>query len=701
MKTRSLLISMMISIALTLTAQIKHVPADHESIQAGIDAATDGDTVLVAHGTYYENIYFKGKAITLASQYILDGDTSHITNTVIDGSQAADPDRASVVSFNSGEDTLSVLQGFTIQGGLGFATSNTSYASMRVGGGIMCNNAAPSILNNKIWNNSVTDSIAAFGGGLSAIVDSNAFRMIVKGNDFRNNSCIVIESTDGFVSSGGGLYISENATVEDNSFYYNTCIAPVLAGGGGASFESPLASMLWNIQFNGNDVQYNTIQAGINIFGAGLHVFDADAFVDGNIISNNTATSDFAVISPGANFFQFTFGGETVFTNNTVTDNIATGVQDGWGTGFNISHPTSPVLISGNYFSNNQMTTDGIAYGTISIWVYFDGHAASQTPITIEGNRFEMNEAETGTGIVAFNSFNTAISNNLFYGNDATEFDGGAIFLREMGAKKGMEENAYLSQFGHKNFIPDEIEKAGEDQTISSITNNTFYDNSSANLGGAIYCDYRAEHIVAFNNIFWENEASVMGDDIYVDDTSSLLIAYSDINEDNIEGPWKGEGNFFGDPLLDTEHVHLTESSPCIDAGADSVMANDINVAAPQYDIDGEERPLGNGIDVGADEYLSVGMDSSEHDITALKLSLFPNPFQDHAEIEFKMEKSSHCKLSLYDLSGKWINDLVNNHLIKGNHHFNLNTSGLPSGTYYLKLSTAYGSTSVKALKYK
>ena len=40
--------------------------------------AFNGDTVLVNNGTYYENINFVGKSITVGTDYYIDGDTSHI-----------------------------------------------------------------------------------------------------------------------------------------------------------------------------------------------------------------------------------------------------------------------------------------------------------------------------------------------------------------------------------------------------------------------------------------------------------------------------------------------------------------------------------------------------------------------------------------------------------------------------------------------
>src|SRR6516164_7182077 len=69
------------------------VPADQPTIQAAINAANSGDTVLVSPGTYYENINFNGKAITVTSS---DG----AAKTIIDG--RATP-AVGTVNFTSGE----------------------------------------------------------------------------------------------------------------------------------------------------------------------------------------------------------------------------------------------------------------------------------------------------------------------------------------------------------------------------------------------------------------------------------------------------------------------------------------------------------------------------------------------------------------------------------------------------------------------
>jgi hypothetical protein len=149
---KTILLLTALSICSGLAAQIIHVPDDQPTIQQGIYAASDGDTVLVDEGTYYENISFWGKAITVASRFIMDGDTGHISNTIINGSQPVMPDYGSVVTFEMGEDTTSFLCGFTITGGSG---TWISYVPIVTGGGILCNNSGATIRNNFIEYNNI------------------------------------------------------------------------------------------------------------------------------------------------------------------------------------------------------------------------------------------------------------------------------------------------------------------------------------------------------------------------------------------------------------------------------------------------------------------------------------------------------------------------------------------------------------------
>jgi len=114
-----------------------HVPGDHPTIQGGINAASNGDTVLVSHGTYAESINPLGKAVVVASWFILDRDPVHIDSTVINPGGSG-----TGVRFDSGEDTTTQLTGFTVTGCGG---SNEA--------GIWCVQSSPYISDNRIVDN--------------------------------------------------------------------------------------------------------------------------------------------------------------------------------------------------------------------------------------------------------------------------------------------------------------------------------------------------------------------------------------------------------------------------------------------------------------------------------------------------------------------------------------------------------------------
>ena len=283
MKCLNILISCLL-FGWSLKADIINVPADQPDIQSGINAATNGDTVLVADGTYLENINFMGKAITVASQFIMDGDTNHIANTVIDGSQPANPNQGSVVTFNSGEDTTSVLSGFTITGGVG---SYWSSWVTQVGGGIWINGGAK-IIHNIIVNNSVQHN-----------------------NRYTQGGGIFIQTGTPTALPNGHVIVMHNKITQ------NSAIGPVWVGGGGITIHG-----LGTTRIASNIITQNSASAVNPIDwlsgGGGVFIWEATPVIIKNVISENTASNG-GGIAASCDIYGFSLQ----LINNTIADNHA------------------------------------------------------------------------------------------------------------------------------------------------------------------------------------------------------------------------------------------------------------------------------------------------------------------------------------------------------------------------------------------
>ncbi len=106
-------------------AVVLTVPGDHPTIQGALDAGAPGDTVLVTPGMYAESgILLSDKNLTLGSLYLTTGDTTFVTQTVIDGGgstilriQGTSVDSTSIVglTFRNGEDGILPTSQFVIE----------------------------------------------------------------------------------------------------------------------------------------------------------------------------------------------------------------------------------------------------------------------------------------------------------------------------------------------------------------------------------------------------------------------------------------------------------------------------------------------------------------------------------------------------------------------------------------------------------
>ncbi|MCX6256974.1 MAG: T9SS type A sorting domain-containing protein [Bacteroidia bacterium] len=200
------------------------VPDDQPTIQAAINVAVNGDTVIVKQGTYFENINFTGKDIIVASDFLISGDTSVISQTIID----ADSLGAAAV-FALGETNAAKLIGFTLTHGTGNDVANLKY-----GGAIYCSGSSPVLDHLHITGNGATGMGSGCGGGVYFI----ASQAILSNSIVMNNNAYY----------GGGIRCDQSETTIENCLIKNNSAI----SGGGLMYYMCFSSFVRKCIFTGN-----------------------------------------------------------------------------------------------------------------------------------------------------------------------------------------------------------------------------------------------------------------------------------------------------------------------------------------------------------------------------------------------------------------------------------------------------------------
>ena len=274
-----------------LHAAVINVPGDQPTIQTGINAAIDGDTVLVQPGTYVENINFNGKSIVVGSLYQVTGNTSYISSTIIDGNQ-----NGSVVTFTNGENHASIIEGFTITNGYvpgavwsGGGGINCSYSSPTIsfciiknnevefynwttqGAGVKCFNSSPIITNSIISNNQGPSGIGIFegnptiqssviannsGAGIHHIVESYVQKPVVLNSIISGNDGQSISLTDNMEPFQADITVMYSCIPDWNNVSTNISLDPMFIDSNNGNYHisnfSPcIGAGIDSVQING------------------------------------------------------------------------------------------------------------------------------------------------------------------------------------------------------------------------------------------------------------------------------------------------------------------------------------------------------------------------------------------------------------------------------------------------------------------
>ncbi|MDP8241095.1 MAG: Ig-like domain-containing protein [Candidatus Hatepunaea meridiana] len=518
-------------------ARIRNVPNDYETIQEAINAAAEGDTVLVQPETYVENINFLGKNIVVASLYLTTKDDNFITRTIIDGDGTD-----KTVSFRNGEGAEAVLCGFTIRNG--FSTW---------GGGIYCdardNPVSPTLDHLVIHDNEAS----RYGGGLYATQEANPTLINVT----------VANNTAGIGHGGIGLFQNSSATIVNSIFWGNT------------PFGMP----------GGLEISYSDIERGYG----GESIIDTDPLWTDSDNDDYTLTDRSPCIDTGdpnspedrdasradMGAYFYNQGNVRIFIVPDEFDSINEAIdatEDGDtvlvhpGTYTeNISFLGKEITIGSLYLITNdadyihETIIDGDSNGSV---VTFDNNETAGSILI--GFTLRNGQAAQGGGILCSMSNPTLIA--LEIENNIGQY-GGGIYLAESDA-----------QLRKISIIQNNSNRDGSGiscyNSNPTLTNCTIARNSTRRDGSGIYYDEEA-HPILNSCILWGNDP----EQIYGD--GEIDVTYSDV-----EGGWEGNGNIDANPLFadpDGGGFQLSwenwrdedeTKSPCIDTG-DPDLDND------------------------------------------------------------------------------------------------------------------------------
>jgi hypothetical protein len=681
------------------------VPGDQPTMQAGVDAAAVGDTVVVAPGTYAgpgnRDIDFGGKNLVLCSE-------AGYQSTIIDLVDPAQEARGFI--FENGETEAAVVDGFTIQnadvpalygGGLRCIGSSPSFRNCRFadnranrGGAIHCSDGANPRLSSCSFSGNVGLNE---GGGLYCFESSPVLTdctFVGNGSPRGAGAYLRRASPDlvrcSFSSNvppairGAGVYCTDDCTphLTDCEFVHLTISSE---GAGAGMYCTGLgAPELVGCTFTGNLVLPPSDELG---YGGGMCCENGvDAVLSGCTFTGNTAPKG---------------GGVCVRTGAcvTLTDcDFSENTGDGpWGAGGGLLSECY-TLTGCTFTANIAKEGGGVLGGGAMVDCHFEGNmavgssvrgggAVFGSPSLISGCTFVANSS-TSTGGALDGSSQGVVEECTFAANHAGA-GGGAVYLR-IG-----DSGSFTGCVFSENSASQGAAALTCEGAIVAIEDCTFYGNSTG-LDG---CVIGAQQYFSDPGIAEVSNAIVAFNDVAEPVTCGaggvVTLSCSDLFG-NTGGDWVGciadqygiTGNFSDHPMFCNPlagDLTLAEDSPC--APAHSPLQCGLIGALPV----GCAAPIGV-----ADEVAPASVSGG------VQVRVSSSPLGPAGTIEWFTEENGAVVLRLFDARGRLVRRHDLGPRVSGVQRVRWGelTGGeaVASGIYFLVLEESMGARGVQRI---
>jgi len=725
---------------------------DFTTIQEGINASVDTDTVLVYPGTYYENIDYLEKSLTVASLYMITPEDSLINQTIIDGNQQSrcvkidECENASIIGFTI-QNGSALLEGVSesYEGGGIFIknTNNTTISFCKIrsntsyyGGGIFVRNSITILKGNTISGNR---AIVAGGGLLSAYVTDSIFQFdeINLNNIFLNYSGTGADIFLAYYNENTNVIIDTFTVLEPDYYFLNfndaytfSCLHAkieqidqdmfVSPNGNdendGLSTQNPLQTIaLAQTKIKRNDDNPNTLFLASGVYSQTLNnqIFPLNVkhgvIIQG--ISNEETILDAELEYPI--FFQLSRY-QPEFSKLILHDlKLMNGAkaENSFCGGITIYQAD---------ISLNNVIIENCNGGHGSAIYLSNGYSELRNTTIINNiggyGMYQSVEFNCPNPIIEISLINTKIQNNF---PDDDYCGGGLKFGGHINIPSDYYAQIVNCEFSgnHNNFFNPQSGLGGStglhlnDNMNVDIANCTFSQNTLEYNTGSII-SISNSHLNLHNNILYNNYGYSMN----IFDGAEVNVYYSLIEGGNTNVNYYGSGNvnwlagnLDEDPMFDSLGIYpfaLLNYSPCIDTGTLDLPAG---IELPQFDLAGNPRICGDTVDMGAYEWQGVGIEEPEiSQISSLTthISNYPNPFNPDTTIKLELAESGKIELAIYNIKGQKVKTLLDCTTVPGTYECNWNGKdemgkSVSSGQYVVKLKLNEKETTSKIMLLK